>query len=326
MTRREFITLLGGAAAVWPFAANAQRPKVATIGFLSSFNQTQSERPIAEFSRGLRDGGFTEGQNVVIEYRFADGRYDQLPDLVEELVRRPVDLIMASAPPAALAAKAGATTVPVVFVVGFDPVINGLVASLNRPGGNVTGMTLMNSVLAQKRVEMLLELVPKAAVIAMLVNPTSPDTISEVAEVTAAAQQRGVRLQVLNARALSEIDGAIDLLQAQRPHALLVGGDPLYLSRPAEVVASVGRLSVPVIYGFREFPLAGGLISYGANRPLSYRQAGTYASRILKGEKPANLPVMQPTTFELAINLNTAKALGLDVPPNLLAIADEVIE
>ena len=325
MNRREFITLLGGAAS-WALAARAQQVGTPVIGFLSSFNEAESQRPMAEFRRGLKEGGFTEGENVVIEYHFADGRYNNLPDLAAELIRRPVDLIFASGPPAALAAKAATTAVPVVFVVGFDPVNAGLIGSLSRPGANVTGITLMNSLLAQKRVEILLEIVPKAAVIAMLVNPASPDTIPEVDEARAATQQRGVRLQTLNARTLAEIDGTIDLLQAQRPSALMIGGDPFFLSRPAEIVASVSRLSVPAIYGFREFVLAGGLISYSANRPVAYRQAGTYASRILKGEKPANLPVMQPTAFDLAINLKTAKALGLAIPPVLLIGADEVIE
>src|SRR5580704_16108052 len=303
MRRRDFIALVGGAA--WPIAARAQQPKIPVIGFLSSFNEAQSARPLAEFRRGLQDNGFAEGRNVVIESRYADGRYNDLPGLAAQLAGRPADLIFASGPPAALAAKAATTAVPVVFVVGFDPVTAGLVGSLSRPGGNVTGMTLMNSVLAPKRVETLIELVPK---------------------VTAAMEQRGVRLQILNAHTLAEFDGAIDQLRAQPADALVVGGDPLYLSRPAEIVASVTRLSIPAIYGFREFIAAGGLISYGANRPVSYRQAGAYASRILKGEKPADLPVMQPTTFELMINLKTAKTLGVTVPDKLLARADEVIE
>jgi putative tryptophan/tyrosine transport system substrate-binding protein len=324
MRRRDFIALVGGAA--WPIAARAQQPKIPVIGFLSSFNEAQSAPPLAEFRRGLQENGFAEGRNVVIESRYADGRYNDLPGLAAQLAGRPVDLIFASGPPAALAAKAATTAVPVVFVVGFDPVTAGLVGSLSRPGGNVTGMTLMNSVLAPKRVETLIELVPKATAIAIIVNPTSPDTIPEISEVTAAMEQRGVRLQILNARTLAEFDGAIDQLRAQPADALVVGGDPLYLSRPAEIVASVTRLSIPAIYGFREFTAAGGLISYGANRPVSYRQAGAYASRILKGEKPADLPVMQPTTFELMINLKTAKTLGVTVPDKLLARADEVIE
>jgi len=324
MRRRDFIALVGGAA--WPIAARAQQPKIPVIGFLSSFNEAQSAQPLAEFRRGLQENGFAEGRNVVIESRYADGRYNDLPGLAAQLAGRPADLIFASGPPAALAAKAATTAVPVVFVVGFDPVTAGLVGSLSRPGGNVTGMTLMNSVLAPKRVETLIELVPKATAIAIIVNPTSPDTIPEISEVTAAMEQRGVRLQILNARTLAEFDDAIDQLRAQPADALVVGGDPLYLTRPAEIVASVTRLSIPAIYGFREFTAAGGLISYGANRPVSYRQAGAYASRILKGEKPADLPVMQPTTFELMINLKTAKTLGVTVPDKLLARADEVIE
>ena len=296
------------------------------IGVLSSFTRTQSRPQIAEFRRGLYDNGLAEGKNVVIESLFADGQYDRLPALVAELTHRPVDLIFAAGPPAALAAKASTTTIPVVFVVGFDPVTAGLVASLSRPGGNVTGMTLMNNQLGQKRLEVLLDLVPRATEIAMLVNPVSPDTVQEIEAVQAVTLRRGVQLQILNASTLTEIDAAINSLLEKRPHALYVAGDPFYLSRPDEVVARVARLGLPAIYPFREFPLSGGLISYGNNRAMAYRQAGAYASRILKGTKTADLPVMQPTTFELVINLKTAKALGLDIPDRLLALADEVIE
>lgn len=326
MRRREFITLLGAAAAAWSLAAGAQQQRMAVIGVLSSFTHTQSRPQIAEFRRGLFDNGFAEGQNVAIESLFADGRYDRLPALAAELTHRSVDLIFAAGPPAALAAKAVTTTIPVVFVVGFDPVMAGLVASLSRPGGNVTGMTLMNNQLGQKRLEVLLDLVPRATEIAMLVNPVSPDTVQEIEAVQAVTLRRGAQLQILNASTLTEIDAAINSLLEKRPHALYVAGDPFYLSRPDEVVARVARLGLPAIYPFREFPLSGGLISYGNNRAMAYRQAGAYASRILKGTKTADLPVMQPTTFELVINLKTAKALGLDIPERLLALADEVIE
>jgi putative tryptophan/tyrosine transport system substrate-binding protein len=327
MRRREFITLLGAAAAGWSLAAGAQQQRMPMIGVLSSFTHTQSRPQIAEFRRGLFDNGFAEGQNVAIESLFADGRYDRLPALAAELTHRSVDLIFAAGPPAALAAKAVTTTIPVVFVVGFDPVTAGLVASLSRPGGNVTGMTLMNNQLGQKRLEVLLDLVPRATEIAMLVNPVSPDTVQEIEAVQAVTLRRGVQLQILNASTLTEIDAAINSLLEKRPHALYVAGDPFYLSRPDEVVARVARLGLPAIYPFREFPLSGGLIiSYGNNRAMAYRQAGAYASRILKGTKTADLPVMQPTTFELVINLKTAKALGLDIPERLLALADEVIE
>jgi putative ABC transport system substrate-binding protein len=316
MRRREFITLLGGVTA-WPVTAGAQQQKMLMIGVLSSFTQTQSRPQIAEFRRGLYDNGFAEGQNVAIESLFADGRYDHLPALATELTQRPVDLIFAAGPPAALAAKAATTTIPVVFVVGFDPVMAGLVASLSRPSGNVTGMTLMNNQLGQKRLEVLLDLIPTATEIAMLVNPVSPDTVQEIEAVQAATPRRGVQLRILNASTLTEIDAAVNSLLEKRPHAVFVAGDPFYLSRPDEVVASVARLALPAIYPFREFPFSGGLISYGNN---------AYASRILKGTKIADLPVMLPTTFELVINIKTAKALGLGVPDKLLALADEVIE
>jgi putative ABC transport system substrate-binding protein len=261
-----------------------------------------------------------------MELSYADGQYDRLPALADGLVRRPVDLIFAAASPAALAAKAATTSIPVVFVVGFDPVAAGLVASLSRPGGNVTGMTLFSNPLAQKRLEILLELAPRATEVAMLVNPVSPDTKPEVGAVQEMAQQRGLRLRIVSAASLQQIDAAVATLSEKRPDALLIASDPFYLTRPDEIVASVGRLALPTIYPFREFAVAGGLLSYGTNRAISYRQAGGYASRILKGAKAGDLPVMQPTTFELLINLKTAKALGIDVPPTLLAIADEVIE
>ena len=326
MRRRDIITLLGGTAAAWSLTARAQQRRMPVIGILSTFTQTQSRPQIAEFRRGLYDNGLAEGQNVAIEYLFADGRYDHLPALAAELAQHPVDLIFAAGPPAALAAKAATTTIPVVFVVGFDPVVAGLVASLGRPGGNVTGMTLMNNQLGQKRLEVLLDLIPKATEIAMLVNPVSPDTVQEIEAVQAATPRRGVQLRILNASTLTEIDTAINSLLEKRPHAVFVAGDPFYLSRPDEVVARVARLALPAIYPFREFPVSGGLISDGNNWAMAYRQAGNYASRILKGAKIADLPVMQPTTFELVINVKTAKALGLDVPDRLLALADEVIE
>jgi putative tryptophan/tyrosine transport system substrate-binding protein len=325
MRRREFFGALGAAVA-WPSLARAQQPGIPVIGFLSSFGETQSAPLLAEFRRGLNDNGFTEGQNVTVETRFADGRYDRLPTMAADLVHRPVDLIFAAAPPAALAAKAATASIPVVFVVGFDPVTAGLVPSLNRPGGNLTGMTLISNPLAQKRLGVLLELAPKASVIAMLVNPVSPDTAPEIKAVQEMAQQRGLELPIVNASSLNELGAAITALAERRPQALLVGSDPFYLTHVGELTASVARLALPAIYPFREFTLAGGLLSYGTNRAISYRQAGVYASRILKGTKPADLPVMQPTTFELMINLKTAKALGLEISPMLLARADEVIE
>jgi putative tryptophan/tyrosine transport system substrate-binding protein len=317
--RRDFITLL--AAAAWPRAARAQQAGMPVIGVLSSFSETQSARPLAEFRRGLNDNGFTEGKSVTIESRFADGQYDRLPSMAAELVHRPVDLIFAAAPPAALAAKAA-----YFFFVGFDPVTAGLVASLNRPGGNITGMTLISNPLAQKRLEVLLELVPKASVIAMLVNPVSPDSAPEVRAVQEMIKQRGLELLIVNSSSLSELDAAIATPAEKHPHALLVGSDPFYLTKPDEIAASIARLALPAIYPFHEFAAAGGLASYGTNRAISYHQAGVYASRILKGTKPADLPVMQPATFELVINLKTAKSLGITVPISILGRADEVIE
>ncbi len=264
MRRRDFLTLLGGAAAGSPLAARAQQP-VPVIGFLSSFRQTQSARPIAEFRRGLHDSGLTE-KAFTIEYRLPDGQYDRLPSLAAELTHRPVDLIFAAAPPAALAAKAATTAIPIVFVVGFDPVTAGLVASLSLPGGNVTGMTLFSNPLAQKRLEILLDLVPKASVIAMLVNPVSPDSAPEIKAVQEMTNQRRVQLQMLSATSLNEINAAVTALMEKRPHALMVTSDPFYLTRPNEIVASIARLALPAIYPFREFPAAGGLISYGTNR------------------------------------------------------------
>jgi putative ABC transport system substrate-binding protein len=245
--------------------------------------------------------------------------------MAADLVRQPVTLILAQAPPAALAAHAATTTIPIVFVVGFDPVAAGLVASFNRPGGNATGMTLLTAPLGQKRLELLRELSPKAAVTAMLVNPFSPDAAPEIKDVQATAQAIGMKLQMFNASTPSEINSALTAIAEKRPDALLVGSDPFFLIRREEMVALVAHLAIPAIYPFREFVEAGGLISYGTNIANLYRQVGIYAGRILKGSKPADLPVMQPTRFELVINLRTAKALGFDIPPMLHARSDEVI-
>ena len=325
MKRRGFISFAGGAA-VWPFAARAQQPKVPVIGILSSFGQTQSAQTIAAILRGLSENGFVEGQSLTVEYRFADGQYDRLPGLAAELVRRPVDLIITAAPPAAVAAKAATTTIPIVFVMGSDPVAAGVVASLSRPGGNATGMMLISNTLTLKRLGVLFELVPSATTIALLVNPLIQDSPAEIEATQAFVQQRGLQLEILNAATLSEIDAAFSSLAKKRPHALVVAADALYLSRPKELTAQVARLALPAIYPYREFPASGGLISYGTNRPIAYQQAGAYASRVLKGAKTTDLPVMQPVTFELVINLKTAKALGLAIPPTLLALADEVID
>jgi putative ABC transport system substrate-binding protein len=246
--------------------------------------------------------------------------------MAAELVRRSVTLILAQAPPAALSAKAATATIPIVFVVGFDPVGVGLVASLNRPGGNATGVTLISPQLGQKRVEILHELAPKASIIGMLVNPLSPDTVPEIGSVQGAVQALGLQLTMFNASTLPEIDTAFDVIASQRPDGLIVATDPFFVNRRDQIVARTTILKIPTVYPFREYAMSGGLISYGTNLANAYRQAGIYAGRILNGDKPADLPVMQPTKFDLVINLKTAKALGLTVPPGMLAIADEVIE
>jgi ABC-type uncharacterized transport system substrate-binding protein len=326
MRRREFITLLGGVAAAWPLVARAQQAAMPVIGYLSSNSEAQVPHLLAAFRRGLNEVGFTEGQNVVIEFRWAAGKFDQLSAMAADLVQRRVTLILAQAPPAAQAAKTSTTTIPIVFVVGVDPVAAGLVVSFNRPGGNATGMTLMNAPLGQKRLELLRELAPKAAVAAMLVNPVEPDAAPELVDVQTAAQTIGLELKKFNASNPNEIDAAFAAIAGKRPEALVVGTGAFFVNRRRQIVALAARLGVPAIYPFREYVADGGLISYGTSIANAYRHAGIYAGRILKGAKPADLPVMQPTTFELVINRKTAKAIGLTIPDKLLAIADEGIE
>jgi len=306
LKRREFVTLLGGAAAACPLAARAQLSPTPVVAYLSN--------------------GFTEGRNVTIEYLYADGHYDRLPSLAAELVARPVSLILAQAPPAAMAAKAATASIPIVFVVGLDPVAAGLVANLNSPGGNATGMTLISNALGPKRFELVRDIFPKSSSIAMLVNPVSPDTLAEVLSVQTAANALHIELVMFNARSEGEIQAAFKAIGQRRFDALLIGTDPFLLDQRAQIVDEARRIALPTVYPFREFAEGGGLISYGTNISGSYQHAGVYAGRILKGEKPSDLPVMQPTTFELVINLKTAKAIGLIVPPTMLARADEVIE
>ena len=326
MRRRELIVLLGGWAAARPLAARAQLKAMPVIGFLSSRSPAESAPLVAAFRQGLSETGYVEGQNVAIEYRWAEGSYDRLPALAADLVGRKVDLIATSGGPlSALAAKNTTSTIPIVFVTG-DPVEDGLVASLARPGGNLTGVSIMVIELTPKRFELLFELIPQARAIALLVNPNSPEAEPEIQDVQEAARAKGVRVPILKAAAEAEIDAAFASLVQQRAGALVVGADPFFNTRRDQLVALAARYAIPTIYYAREFAASGGLISYGASLTATYRQVGIYAGRSLKGEKPADLPVQQPTKFELVINAKTAKALGLTVPQLLLAQADEVIE
>jgi putative ABC transport system substrate-binding protein len=325
MKRREFITLLGGAAAAWPLAARAQQPAMPVVGFVRSTSLAFSVPMVAVFRQGLTAAGFNEGQNVAIEYRFADNQLGRLPGLVAELIRLPVVVIVANGE-AALAAKAATSTVPVVFATGSDPVVDGLVASLNRPGGNVTGVSFVSGLLGAKRLDMLRQLIPAAATMAMLVGTDTLEARIERRDVELAAQALGQQLIIAPVSSEGEFDGAFTSIVGRGAKALLVGTGPFLTSNRERVVALAARHAIPAVYALREFVVVGGLMSYGASIAEAYRQAGIYAGRVLKGEKPADLPVMQSTKFELVINLKTAKALGLDVPTTLLTTADEVIE
>jgi ABC-type uncharacterized transport system substrate-binding protein len=325
--RREFITLLGGAAAAWPLAARAQQTALPVIGFMSARWADESAWLVAAFRRGLNESGFVDGQNVTIEYRWAEHQYERLPALAADLVRRKVAVIAAiSGTPSVLAAKAATKTIPIVFGMGSDPVTFGVVTSLNRPTENVTGASFFSAALGAKRLELLHEMAPKATTTAVLVNPTNLVSESERIDVQAAAQAIGQQTSVLNASTEGQIDRAFAAIVQDRIGALLVTGDALLHDRRNQLVALAARHAVPAIYFSREFVEAGGLMSYGTNQPEAYRQAGVYAGRILKGEKPGNLPVVLPTKFELVINLKTAKALGLTVPRIMQMTADEVIE
>ena len=324
MKRRRFITLLGGAAA-WPLAARAQQPSMPVVGFLRSSSSADSRNLVAAFRQGLREAGFVEGQDYAIEYRWADNQLDRLPSLVADLLRRPVAVIVGNTP-SALAAKAATKTVPIVFATGGNPVREGLVASLNRPGGNVTGVSFISVELGAKRLGLLRELRPGAARIAVFVDPKFPTIERFISEVRDAASAMGQQIEVLYIGSDREIESAFTMLVQRGAGALLCGSGGLLYSRRDLIVALAARHRTPAIYDQRDYVAAGGLMSYAPSFTDAYRQAGIYAGRILKGEKPAGLPVMQPTKFELVINLTTAKALGLDVPPTLLATADEVIE
>jgi ABC-type uncharacterized transport system substrate-binding protein len=326
LRRREFITLLGGAAVAWPLAARAQQPPMPVIGFLSSSALVDRARYLTAFRQGLREPGFVEGQNVAIEYRWAQDQADRLPDLAADLVRRQVTVIAAHDTPSSIVAKAATTTIPIVFASGGDPVKLGLVASLNRPGGNVTGVTFVTAELGAKQLGLLHELQPGAVRVGVLVDPNFALTQSFVSDVQAAALSIGKQIEVLEAPTGRDIDTAFARL-AQKPiDALLVGPGPLLDNRRLQLATLAAYHRVPAIYPLRVFAEAGGLMSYGTSITDAYRQAGVYTGRILKGEKPADLPVMQSIKFEFVINLNTARAFGLTFPPGLLAIADEVIE
>jgi len=324
MRRRDFITLLGGTAA-WPLAAQAQQPAMPVIGYLSSNQPEAVLKNMEAFRQGLIDAGYVEGRNLIIDYRWAEGHNDRLPLLALELVHRQVAVIATNGF-GATAAKTTTSTIPIVFETGSDPVQSGLVASLNRPGGNLTGVFFLSRALETKRLALLREMVPAATSIAVLVNPTSPHTETEMRDMDIAARVLGVRLKVLNAGSPGEIEAAFAILSQERADALLVSSDPLYFDQRVQLAALASRYAIPAMYHDRQLVDAGGLMSYGARIPDGYRLVGTYTGRILNGEKPGDLPVQQSTRVELIINREVASALNLTVPPSLLAIADEVIE
>jgi len=327
MDRRTFMGSVAGGLVAAPLAAHAQKSAIPMIGFLGSASPAQSAPFVAAFRKGLNETGYVEGKNVAIEFRWAEGQYDRLPALAAELVRRQVAVLVATGGPgAALAAKAATSTIPIVFTTGSDPVQFGLVASLGHPGGNATGVTIFTVDLVAKRMELLRELVPKANVIAFISNPNTPYAESEAGKAQEAARSFGQQLHVVRAATAQEIDAAFATLVQLRAGALLIGTDPFFSSRREQFVALAARHAVPAIFDLREFATAGGLLSYGASITEAYRQAGIYAGKILSGAKPADLPVLQPTKFELVINMKTAKALGLTIPQSLLLRADEVIQ
>jgi putative tryptophan/tyrosine transport system substrate-binding protein len=325
LRRREFITLIGGAAA-WPLAARAQQPAMPVVGFLGSTSANLRQTQIAAFQQGLKLAGYVEGQNVVIEYRWADGRYERLPAMAADFVQRKVSAIAVIGPPAAMAAKAVSTTIPIVFGIGADPVQLGLVASLRRPGGNLTGVSFLNNALAPKQLEILHELLPKVTTVGLLMNPDAPDAENSTQAVQEAARSLGLRLLVADARGENDIDAAFATLVRAQAGGLVVYSDPIFIVHIERTLTLSARAALPSIYPLRDWPEAGGLISYGADITDAYRQVGVYTGKILAGTKPADLPVQQSTKVALVINLTAAKALGIEIPMSILMQIDEVIE
>jgi putative tryptophan/tyrosine transport system substrate-binding protein len=324
--RRQFISTLGGVAVAWPFASRAQQPTMPMVGFLNSASANPSEHLVQAFRDGLSEAGYVEGRNVAIEFRWAEGQIDRLPALAAELVQRQVAVIVTSGGDvSALAAKAATSSIPIVSTIGGDPVNEGLVASFNRPGGNLTGATLF-AYSAAKRLELLHELIPKAVIIMALFDPSDPVVALDRESLRAASETLGLHLRIANAGTVSELEVAFETVDRDRPDGLFVGANPFFNRQRDQLLGLAARHTIPTIYPFREFPVAGGLISYGTRLADTYRQVGIYAGKILKGERPADLPVVQPTKFELVINLKTAQTLGINVPPTLLALADEVIQ
>jgi putative tryptophan/tyrosine transport system substrate-binding protein len=326
MRRRKFLSLLGGAAAAWPFAARGQHAAVPMIGFLNSASPEGYAPYATAFRQGLKEAGYVDGQNVTIEYRWAEGRYERLPTQAADLVRRQVSVIAATSTPAILVAKTATSTIPIVFTTGADPVKLGFVASLNRPGGNATGVNFFTAELGSKQTGLLHELIPAATHVGLLVNPNYPATDAMTRDTTTAASAIGFQIDVMQASDSREIEAAFGALVRNRADALLVGSDSFFVSRRLQIATLAARHAIPTVYPVRDFAEAGGLMSYGASQTEAYRQAGIYTGKILKGAKPADLPVMRSTKFELVINLPTARAIGLEIPPILLARADEVIE